>query len=42
MVDAVDGDVLHRENQVENSSDVFPFSGAYHAPPSAGRGTLPD
>ncbi|WP_370289906.1 M36 family metallopeptidase [Nocardioides sp.] len=28
MVDAVDGTVLHRENQVENSSDAFPFSGA--------------
>ncbi len=28
MVDAVTGDVLHRENKVENSSDVFPFTGA--------------
>jgi hypothetical protein len=27
MVDAVTGDVLHRENQVENSSDAFPFTG---------------
>lgn len=28
MVDAVSGDVLHRENKVENSSDAFPFTGA--------------
>ncbi len=28
MVDAVTGDVLHRENKVENSSDVYPFAGA--------------
>ena len=28
MVDAVDGRVLHRQNQVENSSDAFPFSGS--------------
>ena len=28
MVDAVNGEVLHRENQVENSSDAFPFTGA--------------
>ena len=31
MVDAVDGAVLHRENQVENSSDVYPFSGEFSA-----------
>ena len=28
MVDAVTGKVLHRENQVENSSDAYPFTGA--------------
>ncbi len=28
MVDAVTGRVLHRQNQVENSSDAFAFSGA--------------
>ena len=27
MVDAVTGDVLHRENQVERSSDAVPFNG---------------
>ncbi|MBB6629270.1 M36 family metallopeptidase [Nocardioides sp. KIGAM211] len=27
MVDAATGAVLHRENQVENSSDAFPFNG---------------
>ncbi|HEY3529175.1 MAG TPA: M36 family metallopeptidase, partial [Nocardioides sp.] len=27
MVDAVTGQVLHRQNQVDNSSDVYPFSG---------------
>jgi extracellular elastinolytic metalloproteinase len=27
MVDGVTGDVLHRQNQAESSSDVFPFSG---------------
>jgi extracellular elastinolytic metalloproteinase len=31
MIDAVTGKVLHRENKVENSSDVFPFSGAVTA-----------
>ena len=29
MVDAVTGKVLHRQNQVENSNDVFPFQGAF-------------
>ena len=27
MVDAVSGAVLHRQNQVENNSDAYPFSG---------------
>ncbi|MDP2775304.1 MAG: peptidase M36, partial [Nocardioides sp.] len=31
MVDAVTGQVLHRQNQVENSSDVFPFTGSITA-----------
>ena len=31
MVDAVTGTVLHRENQVENSSDAFPFTGSITA-----------
>ncbi|MFA6299109.1 MAG: M36 family metallopeptidase [Nocardioides sp.] len=31
MVDAVTGKVLHRQNQVENSSDVFPFTGSITA-----------
>jgi hypothetical protein len=31
LVDAVDGTVLHRQNQVDNSSDAFPFTGSYTA-----------
>ncbi|VXB23001.1 M36 family metallopeptidase [Nocardioides sp. AX2bis] len=27
MVDAVSGEVLHRENQVENNNDAYPFQG---------------
>ncbi|GEP34437.1 hypothetical protein NSZ01_22050 [Nocardioides szechwanensis] len=31
MVDAVTGEILHRQNKVENSSDVFPFQGSITA-----------
>ena len=31
MVDAVTGDVLHRQNQAEANNDVFPFQGAITA-----------
>ena len=27
MVDAVDGTILHRQNQVENNNDAYPFQG---------------
>jgi extracellular elastinolytic metalloproteinase len=31
MVDAVTGEILHRQNKVENNSDVFPFTGSITA-----------